>query len=223
MSNLFIFGLSTGSTIVRPAWTLAVELNWYLILFIGSMLSLRWVLIFLIANLLIPFAILYFSTEEIYSNGAGFAFALGALAFHIRLTPPKWLQIGSLVGLVILMYVIPVYARISSFNIIDPRISLCLIGAVLLLYLALPWIIKEGDVSNLSKLAGELSYPLFLIHFFAIYVSMRVFDLPRVGWETMIATTVIGLIASLLIVKFVEHPVAIIRANIRERNRKAIS
>lgn len=220
VSNLFIFGLPTNSVIVPPAWSLAVELNWYLILFVGSMLSLRWLIIFLSANLILPFTIMYFSTEAIYIHGTGFAFALGAMAYHTRLIPPKWLQVSALISLPLLMFVIPFYAELSAFKSNDPRVNYSLLGTVVLLYVAFPWLVKEGKVSTWSKLAGELSYPLFLVHIFAIYVSIWLFDVPRVGWQTLAATTVISLLASLLIVKLVENPVAIVRARIRGRDRK---
>lgn len=220
MSNLFIFGLQPGSAVVTPAWSLAIELNWYLILFIGSMLPLRWLLIFLSANLILPFIIVYFSTEAIYGGGAGFAFALGALTYHARLTPPKFIQITSLILLLITMFISPIYLGLSAFESNSTGVNYSLLGSVVFIYLAFPWLIKTGKISYWSKLAGEISYPFFLVHIFAIRISMELFDLPRQGWDTLAVSTIISLLLSLLIVKFIENPVAILRKRIRERDNK---
>lgn len=220
ISNLFIFGLSPGSAVVTPAWSLAIELNWYLILFIGSMLPARWLILFLSANLILPFIIIYFSNEAIYGNGAGFAFALGALTYHIRFTPPKYLQITSFIALLALMFIVPVYAGLSVFESNSTGVSYSLLGSVIFIYFAFPWLIKPGKISYWSKLAGEISYPFFLVHMFTIRISMELFDLPRLGWTTLAASTVISLLLSLLIVKFIENPISIFRKRIRERDNK---
>lgn len=220
ISNLFIFGLPPGASVVTPAWSLAIELNWYLILLVGSMLPLRWLMIFLCANLILPFFIIYFSAEAIYGSGAGFSFALGALTYHIRLTPPKYIQITAFIALLIIMFIVPVYTELSAYESNSIGVSYSLLGSVVFLYLAFPWLIKTGKISYWSKLAGEVSYPFFLVHMFTIRISMELFDLPRLGWDTLAVSTIISLLLSLLIVKFIEHPVAIFRKRIRERDNK---
>lgn len=226
MNNLLIFGITPSSQpiIVPPAWSLAVELHWYLILFIGSFLPKRWVILFLLISLTTPFLITFIWCGAVYNAGAGFAFALGALAYHSNFKAPEKIQLLALLSVPVAMFIAPIYFKASSFEIASNAANACLIISAVLVYIALPWLTKtsnrKSQFEKLSNLAGELSYPLFLIHFYTIWIAMAYFDLPRVGWDTMLFSTLLSIALSLAIVKFIEHPIAVIRTSIRNQNIK---
>jgi peptidoglycan/LPS O-acetylase OafA/YrhL len=219
LTNILIFNLSEPPRIVPPAWSLAVELNWYVILFTASFFPKKWVLTFLYANLLLPFVIYFFLHQSIYQPGAGFAFALGAIAYHSKLLAPKILQYLALVMIPIVMYVIPVKFGLSAFNMTTLGFNLSLVGSVLLLFISMPLLTKEGPKSWFSNISGDLSYPVFLTHQYAAWLAINWVDVPRHSWGLVFFTTIISLMISAVIVKLVEHPIAKVRMKIRNRNR----
>ena len=218
ITNLFIFNLFKPPIIVPPAWSLAIELNWYIILFVASFFPRRWVLTFLFANLLRPFVLFFILHQEIYLQGAGFAFSLGAIAYHLDWEFPKFAQYLALATIPILMYLIPIYFSLSIFKANTLGVTLSLMGAVVLLYIAMP-VLRAGKSSNLfSNLTGELSYPVFLTHQYASWVAVHKFNVPHwPSWMLVFTTTFITLIISFFIIKVVEHPIAKVRMKIRNR------
>jgi peptidoglycan/LPS O-acetylase OafA/YrhL len=219
ITNLFIFNLFKPPRIVPPAWSLAIELNWYMILFVASFFPRRWVLTFLVTNLLWPFVLFFVLHQEVYQPGAGFAFALGAIAYHIDWNLPKFVQYMALATLPVLMYLIPIYFGLSAFNNNTLGVTVSLMGSVVLLYIAMP-VLSSGKSANwFSNLAGELSYPVFLTHHYAAWFAVHWFNVPQPSWMLVFAVTLITLIISFGIVKFVEHPIAKVRMKIRNRER----
>jgi len=215
--NLLIFNLSSAPLIVPQAWSLAIEMNWYIMLFIGSFLPQKWLVRFFLANLILPFIIIFVFYGVVYQQGAGFAFSLGALAYHSKVRPQKSLQILSIILLILLMFVAPLYFEYSGLNMKTLSANFSLLASAILLFIALPWLTEEKAVSKLSSLAGDLSYPLFLIHQYVSWTAFHWFNVPRLGWLTLLVRTLFSLLVSLLIVRVVEHPVAILRAKIRTR------
>jgi peptidoglycan/LPS O-acetylase OafA/YrhL len=213
--NVFILGLPESPRIISVAWSLAVELKWYLILFIGSFLPERWVRIFLIITVLLSAMRLFIWHETIYINGAGFAFSMGALAYHTDFRAPKYVQRIAVVMLPIMVLVVPLCFGLSARDMRSFPVNLALMGVVVLMYLSRPWLTTETTPSRFSVLAGELSYPVFLTHQFAGWIAMLWFHTAWRGWSKLAVTTVVCLVMSFIVVRLVEHPIAIVRARIR--------
>ena len=161
INNLFIFGIlpNASQTVVPPAWSLAIELHWYLLLFAGSFLSKKVVIAFLLANLLIPFLIIFMWNGNIYGAGAGFAFALGALAYHINYQPHIIIQKAAAAIFPTALLITPIYFGASAFEINSLAATIHLIISSILVFLALPWLTEQSNTENktswLPNLAGD--------------------------------------------------------------------
>lgn len=219
--NIFIFGSSDSNVfqwIVKPAGSLAIELNWYLILFIGSFFTKRWLRIFLICMLPIPVILALAVKSPIEIFGAGFPFALGALAYHSKFHSPVILQKLALILLPAFLFLVPHYMGFSAFDNTKPGRWLNFIAVALLLYIAMPWLATEKPAGRLSKLAGELSYPLFLIHFYVAFIIAKVWQFQGETWEMLTTVSALSLLASYLLVIVIERPIGAIRTRIRNNN-----
>lgn len=220
VTNLLIFNLSEPPRIVPPAWSLAIELNWYLILFVASFFPKKWVLTFLYANLVLPFVIYFVLNERIYEPGAGFAFALGSIAYHSKFKAPRLFQHAALTALPIVMYVVPVALGFGWLKMAGPGVTFSLIGSVLLLFICMPLLTTGNESGRLSSFAGEISYPLFLTHHYAAWFAINWFGVVYYrSWSLVLVTTLISLVLSAVIVKLVDHPIANVRKRIRDRNK----
>lgn len=219
-SNLTLFGANASNGvrwIVRPAWSLAIEMQWYLILFVGSFLPKRFMLSFFGVVLLIP-AFLHFGLgEKILSKGAGYCFALGALAYHLNFRAPRWIQLTALALLPVFLLVLPRYFGFSAYDHTKLGVWLVFVSVPLLLFLCMPWLSKKSEASALSRFAGEISYPLFLIHFYLVSLFRTYTTIPHNSWHLVGVVTVSSLIVSAAIVFLVDRPIARVRTSIRNR------
>ena len=208
----------TKPLVVPVARSLEIELNWYLILFMGRFLPKPLTIGLLFAGLLSPLIIFFGLHKPLYGSWAGFPFCLGALAYHFEIRPPKIIQLISLLALVFMMFVEPVLLHLNVFRMNTLPASFLLLGSVIFLFLSFRIFLEKKQSSRLSDLAGDLSYPLFLIHLYAVYVAMKWFGVPRLGWMTLTTVTVLSVILSLLICLLVERPIGRIRKKIRNRS-----
>ena len=217
--NLTLFGVGTEGFMwtVQPAWSLAVEMKWYLVLFLGSFLPRNLLLAFYALLLTTP-AILHFQFGEMYlENGAGYCFALGAFAYHLKPRIYPCVQFISLALLPVFLFVTPLYLDVHIFQYNKTLVWLHFMIVPLLLFLALPWLSKKSDANRLSEFTGQLSYPLFLSHTYFVYILTVHFDIALYSWALVTWVTVASLVLSILMVFCVERPVARVRVSIRGR------
>lgn len=221
LRNIVIFGLDSPPRVVGPAWSLAIELNWYLIFFIGSFLPRKWLLVFLAANLVLPLVIVFLFDDTVYKLGAGFAFSLGALAYHSDFRVPKTVQIAAALLVPVMLFVMPIYCGVSAFAMKSPGANASMLGVAVMLFAALPWFAGGDKSGRLSNLAGELSYPIFVLHPFAGWLAARWLENPGYGWPLLCVATLICLMMSIVVVWLVERPIAMVRSRIRDRSPRS--
>ena len=208
----------TKPLVVPVARSLEVELNWYLVLFLGRFLPRPLLITLLFTGLLSPFVIFFGFHKPIYGSCAAFPFCLGALAYHFEMKPPKSIQLFSFLTLLFMMFIVPVLLKVNVFTMNTlPNFSI-LIGSIVFLFLSFQIFLASDQPSKLASLAGDLSYPLFLTHLYAVYFAMKWFGVPRLGWLTLTTVTALSVFLSLLICWLVERPIGRIRKKIRNRS-----
>lgn len=185
-------------------------------MFLGGFLPRRLLIPTLTALLIAPVILHFNFNESILIKGAGYCFALGALAFHLRTSAPRIVQLGSLALLPVLLFAVLLYFGLSVFET-TTGVWLTYMAVPLLLCVAMPWLAVKSPASKLSQLAGDLSYPLFLIHCYVIFALKAYFDMPQAGWDLVIATIAISVPLSCLMLFVVDRPIAHIRSVIRYR------
>lgn len=213
--NVFIFGLMGNHRVVPPAWSLAIELNWYLVIFCGSFFPGRFFIAFLVANLALPFLIHFGLGQDFYVSGAGFAFALGALRYHVDIPVHRVLSLVCMAMIPLFMFIFPYAYGWRGHGGVSTWASMNFVFVSFLVYLAMPVMLKSGPQRGISDLVGNLSYPVFLTHWYAAYLCWDLFDLKRGTFIYAASSLAMSIFISCLIIVFVENPIAEIRKKYR--------
>lgn len=219
--NLIVFGLATNPVrLVPPAWSLDIELRWYLILFVLSFLPIWFrnaalgLAIALVGVFLLP------GSDWFYGDvwGSGFAFAAGAVHYHAQPRVRRSIAIAAAALTLPLMFVLPHWLPSGLAIINSPGLSYSMLVYVALVFVSFQIFIERGTPSRMSDWAGRLSYPLFLTHFSASVLIVHIFDSAKGSPGHVSGTIVVSGLLSVLTVILVENPIANIRKRIRERN-----
>ena len=202
--------------LIPQAWTLALELLFYLVapllvrrsrpvvwLVIGLSFLLR---LFLYNRLNLtndPWTYRFFPTEIMF-------FLLGTLAYtayrRVReKTVPAWLQPTLFVAVI---FTTLIYAFLPSGKMVVSPFMYKEIGYFSLIVLSIPYLFNFSKNYNLDNQIGELSYPIYISHMFVILFIHRA--MPFVlfnGWFIALAT----ILFSYLLNRFVAAPMEKIR------------
>jgi peptidoglycan/LPS O-acetylase OafA/YrhL len=191
--------LLSGSTVVQPAWTLSLEWYFYLLVPVFCAMGMRRValvggLSFLLAVLIAVFANVH-PWDRAFFPAELYLFLLGFLAYRLKYLIPKAIG-GTCAALVILA--ILAYQHIPVFDWTNPA------GANFVLYFAfafaLPTLFEVGTHLPGERLAGDLSYPMYICHLPVEAVIRALLLHERMSFFTWIATNVsIIVIASTLL------------------------
>ena len=219
-SNLVIFGLDVSARprLVPPAWSLHVELVYYLSM--GLLLSRRgWiVVIWFVASLAwtvhlvadgAGWQVRYFSV-----SAASIAFALGALIWFVSRwfawRPPAWS--AWLAFLVFFGHSLGAGLLWSEVRIEGFYVSLALAG---LAVFCLKDLRTGGWLERMDRRLGDLSYPIFLAHWPVAAFLVGLFPGLESDGSVFAAAFAGSVIAALLVHAFVESPINRLRDRIR--------
>lgn len=170
--------------IIPPAWSLATEFHFYLLLPLIFVLPRRFFLVVMGATAGIQICALFFADGNFNSNNFGYRFIFGALIFFLfgytyarsqedfyrRLT---WLTLTLYTCL--LLVVAPTFQLLAN-----PLVMELLLGAVLALPLvsaALKGSSQKSWLQATDSVLGRLAYPIFIGHFFSFYLCEKLFNL----------------------------------------------
>lgn len=234
-SNLFIFGLAkTGflslhSVILSPpAWALEIELTFYILIgiFLGKKKYFKpWLIatISLIIGLKVIFKVVTSFTGQAYGFSYGsllyasLAFCLGALLFHYRdhvaqlkakiLVPDAVLILGlSLAWVASLLWISPISSTLGFLvnTIIMVLLIICLMR------------IQNHQLKPIDKILGELSYPMYLLHYQIAFIIFHFFNFTQTKSAELFALSfpVILLVSWLVVIGF-ESPISKLRHRVR--------
>ena len=226
VSNIFIFGLQgLKSRVVPPAWSLDVELNWYVIFFILSFFALKYRVLFLCFVCVAFFLFVFPYRVPFYGDvlGSGFAFSLGALHYYIKPKISRGLVVSSSVIIPPYMFLLPHLPIISDAAQGALAHWLVPFIFVAVLFLSFGFFLKphsvEGErkgLARFSDLFGALSYPVFLTHWYASGITLYLFEAEKNTIINLVGTIVITLFLSFIVVVLVERPVLKVRLKVRK-------
>ncbi|MGI9383009.1 MAG: acyltransferase family protein [Methyloligellaceae bacterium] len=220
IKNLVIFGLDSGSAkIIQPAWTLYTEFVFYIAM--GLLLSrwksviLLWVLLSLAYTIYLIAAPHEFEQRYYAILPATMPFALGALlaAFSRDRTwrTPRWAIYG--VVLVFCVHLFQADRIWGNDGVFHEGFYVSLPLAVLAV-LVLGDLHLEGRARKVDKILGDLSYPIFLVHWMVGSVMAATFGL-KSGPGLLLASLPGILLISYLLHRIVETPINRLRNDIR--------
>jgi peptidoglycan/LPS O-acetylase OafA/YrhL len=93
--------------------------------------------------------------------------------------------------------------------------SLNFLVVCVLVFLALPVLLVGRATGRISELLGNLSYPIFLTHWYAAYLCWSLLGLKRGTFTYALVSLLVSLCISYLIILLVENPIASIRQRYR--------
>lgn len=232
--NIFIFGMESDSSsrIVPPVWALANELIYYILicLILGrkSYIAIAWLLVSVVWVLYSIYVGDSFHNRYFSVVAASLPFSIGAVFYHYKKYLVRVFENVSWYSLILFtLYVLvsPIsvlFLNKSDFlyGLIDPHGLVMYLNVILMLI----WIGKLTDlkpinptVASFDKFLGDLSYPLYLVHWVVgLVLANYVFEsLNRGSFLLMITCLFFSIFVSILLVLTIERPLEIIRLKLR--------
>lgn len=166
---------------VPPAWSLATEFHFYLLLPLIAALKPRAFIILLCISAGIQISSLFFAQGAFNSNNFGYRFFFGVLTFFLfgytyaQRAEHFYL---SVTGGLLALYIGILLVLAPSFDLYqNPYVQELLLGAVVALPLTsatLRYRPKEPQIKRLDEVLGRLAYPVFISHFLAFYLCEKI-------------------------------------------------
>jgi peptidoglycan/LPS O-acetylase OafA/YrhL len=197
-----------GFMAVPQAWTLSVELSFYVIAPLIVRRSIGTMVIVLLASLAIrltlqfgfglfgdPWSYRFFPSELA-------VFMLGAIGYRLRKSSSA--GFGRAFGLLVLMAICVATALLV--NRWHGLTRLASVSALLLVFIAIPTLFRATKNSNLDHYLGELSYPIYVGHLLVIWLigMITTFDSAILH---LVVVTVFTLLFAIVLYAFVDRPV----------------
>ena len=181
--------LSSGA-LVQPAWTLSLEWYFYLLVPLFCSLTTRRIAVVAACSVLLAVFVAIFANVNpwyrAFFPAELYLFLLGFLAYRLKHFIPKAIG-GTCAALVIVA--ILVYQHMPVFDWENPA------GANFVLYfafaLALPTLFEIGSQIPGERLAGDLSYPMYICHLPVESVIWALLLHERMSFGTWVAANVL--------------------------------
>lgn len=215
--------------LIPSTWSIGVELVCYAILFLIS--SRRFYLS--VITLLASIAFHIFINNSNFSSGYNYypfsaamlPFSTGAIGYfisnkiknkHGKINLPTRYQFAALFFLVAIFIANWTWSTMSKdlyTSISYYANNLIGLSAIMIFHGAS----TSGNLKKISKVLGDLSYPMFLVQYVAGYIGWQIIGQPGNirGWDVFMAGYVVSLILSAIILILVDSPIQKLRAKIR--------
>jgi peptidoglycan/LPS O-acetylase OafA/YrhL len=227
LMRFFIFDADTGSFLLHPmtspttpgpigcgftmmgqAWTLSLELTFYLLVpFILQRGTLA-VILLCVASFLLRITLHYLGYDNYNFQNAFFPTALGIFLLgsishrviypFVRDFPTSLVKKAGWVCLAFILY----YAMHLYHAI--PSIEVRTWGFAIFITLTLPILFCSFKDSKIDRNIGELSYPIYMAQYLAIALALKFFDLHYIGYVDIAISNMIAFALLFLIVKPVD-------------------
>lgn len=203
--------LAPGYLIVSQAWTLQVELLFYLIVpFIVKLkakLILFTSLYFIVFyGILLPFQILPQNTLTFSFLNYFFYFLLGMCAYrYIHKNIAKRMLTGFSLFIFFFFLLFIIFYQILPGKILDKGFYMGL-SYYLAFAVSIPYIFRLTKENKLDRFIGELSYPVYITHML-FAKALFAFHFPQISVFNSVIITIPTIIFSIIVVRFVQNPI----------------
>ena len=214
----FVIDSTPGYLLVQQAWTLQMELLFYLLVPFLVKLSKKIFFIFFAAYIILFFGIIaHFDLmgHNLLFNFLQYLylFLLGMIAYrHIyKVIEHKKISSNILKTVFTSFLLFTLLFNVFFDGIVKeffPRIDLLYYG---MLFITLPFIFALTKKNNVDGYIGRLSYPMYIIHFLVIKALTNIPSFHDSSDSKTIAAIIITIFISWLALKFIEDPIDAIR------------
>ncbi|MDB5146066.1 MAG: hypothetical protein JWQ57_86 [Mucilaginibacter sp.] len=203
--------------LVPQAWSIGIELAFYLIAPFIVRKRYTIIIILLLASMIgkiyamthglnsAPWSYQFFPFELMY-------FMMGTLSYFIykkfieNIKLPKYIYQFVYIGLSLFTMIFS-FIHIRNFDVVY----------IVCLFLSIPFLFKYTEKFKLDRYIGELSYPIYISHILVLNICRAIGPQKYSNIETIIGATVL----SMILVKFVGGPIERIRQG-RIKNQKGV-
>jgi peptidoglycan/LPS O-acetylase OafA/YrhL len=224
LSNLTLVGLShiTPARLVPPAWALAVEFAFYILIGLGFGRSIRaaaiWFALSCIATVLLLVAGAPFGERYFPIYAASLPFSLGALIFQLKESGKLRLNRSLAAVLATLIPILTVWNLFSASNgryqqTANFYLSLLLLATTVFLLSDIR--LRNRFLLDLDTLLGGLSYPIYLLHWQCGAIVGTAFGFDPNSAQLFLATLPLLLALSWTVRRYVEIPIERTRSRFR--------
>jgi peptidoglycan/LPS O-acetylase OafA/YrhL len=231
-SNLLIVGKElwfqgdlSHRQFVNPAWSLSIELQFYLLI----PFLVRWPISRLVAlfALVAAYRVLVFANAG-YVPATYFSlpwqlclFLLGVLSYRLLghwQRVPLGVALGPVIAMMLLTVLYPHYTESAT------RADWIKIGYWIALFFTLPLLSRVSQASRLDDFLGDLSYPIYLANLGIIYTALSLEPLRGVSAPVVdIITVGTTLAIAVVVVVAVDRPMTLIRRELAARRRQLLA
>lgn len=219
-----VLSIHTDTRWVAPAWALTVECVFYLLIGLGASRywygTLAWLSISLVYTGYLVMGDASWSYRYFTVAAASLPFALGATVFHLkqqqRLGHP---MLHGDISLAVLLVLLGANYALGAAGGIERIMGLHFYANLVLMVLVIINLSSRrqlGPVGTaLNKRLGDLSYPIYLMHYQAGLMLAALTPLLRGEWLMALAATPLVIAMGLAANRLIEHPINRVRARLR--------
>jgi len=198
--------IGAGFAILGQAWTLSLELSFYLLVPFLLIRPHRTILILCLLTFILRIVLGYLGYDNYNMQHAFFPtslgiFLLGVLSHRLLYSrirdKPK--SVALQIGAWTILFCVLFYATII-YHLID-HYSYKYWLFIILVTVALPYLFWVTKQSILDRYIGELSYPIYMTHFFCIALALKWFGLSYIGYTVFFFTNIAAILLVVLVVK----------------------
>jgi len=230
---LIAFPYRESPRLVPPAWALTVELFYYAMIGLGlsrfKLLTLVWFVASVIYHLVVNYLQLNWDYKYFNIAAASLPFSCGALVYHYRETILDFMRMGRRITHAMFAFVL----LVSGLNFVGGANSIAtpeiffylnlILNVLILVYLINLHAIAPGVPGALKKFdgrMGDLSYPIYLVHYQAGILAILLFGLLGYqiqgrGLVLLVASLPVLLLLAWLLTTFIEKPIEAIRSKVK--------
>jgi peptidoglycan/LPS O-acetylase OafA/YrhL len=204
---------------VPQAWTIGMELLFYIVAPFLVRRKTKIILTIITVSLLLRIFFYYYLgwdhdpwTYRFFPNELAL-FLLGAMSFRFYQYIKKYDINIRIKFLIIIMYffILLFYKYIPGTGELIENVKI--IGFYLFTSVSIPFIFITTKKSRIDNRVGDLSYPIYIVHMFVIYIVSSLMHNYNLQFNKSIVVIISTIIISYILVKFVSDPVEKIRQN----------
>lgn len=203
--------LAPGYLIVNQAWSLQVELLFYLVVplvvkFKAKLLLFSSLYFILFYGIILPFQFIQQNTLTFNFLNYFFYFLLGMCSYkyvYTNITSRKLNNFSIFVFCFFILFI--AFYQILPGKILDKGFYMSL-PYYMAFAISIPYIFKFTKDIKMDRFIGELSYPVYISHML-FAKSLLSLHLPHIAFANSAVITTATLIFSVILVKFVQNPI----------------
>lgn len=213
----FVINALKPHPVIPPAWSLATEFHFYLLLpLIFSLNKKLWVVL-LVAVLCVQFISLFFASGAFNSDSFGYRYIFGVLSIFLygfafaESSDNFYRRACLLIWSIFTLFLFVITPAVGVWN--NPVVQELLIGGFIALPLGYYFttIKTSKNYRGIDNMLGDLAYPMFISHFLSFYLVEKLFSVSIYNRPVFYASSIVLCILISILLSKVQNKIEIYR------------